>query len=421
MKILVKSAKVVAPESSFHNEVVDILIENGSISEIAKNITPSEEITIIEKENLHISPGWFDPTVSFGEPGFEENETLESGMLAAATGGFTAVGVLPNTFPVIDSKADVEFLIKRSMYNAVSIYPIGALSKKREGVELSESFDMSNSGAIAFGDDKSMENEKLMEISLLYNKTVGKPVLSFPDTTSISHSGQMNEGESAINLGLKGIPALSEELRVARDLFLTEYTEGKIHFQNISTSKSVELISDAKAKGLDVTCQVTVNNLYLNDSELADFNTNFKLMPPLRTKSEIDSLIEGLKNETVDFVTTDHRPKDIERKFKEFDHASFGSIGLESGFGALNKVLSDEMPLENIISLICQNPRKRFGLEIPKVEIGAKAELTLFNPDTEYVFEEENIKSLSKNSAFLGKELKGEVFGVVAKGELVLA
>ena len=421
MKILVKSAKVVAPESSFHNEVVDILIENGSISEIAKNITPSEEITIIEKENLHISPGWFDPTVSFGEPGFEENETLESGMLAAATGGFTAVGVLPNTFPVIDSKADVEFLIKRSMYNAVSIYPIGALSKKREGVELSESFDMSNSGAIAFGDDKSMENEKLMEISLLYNKTVGKPVLSFPDTTSISHSGQMNEGESAINLGLKGIPALSEELRVARDLFLTEYTEGKIHFQNISTSKSVELISDAKAKGLDVTCQVTVNNLYLNDSELADFNTNFKLMPPLRTKSEIDSLIEGLKNETVDFVTTDHRPKDIERKFKEFDHASFGSIGLESGFGALNKVLSDKMPLENIISLICQNPRKRFGLEIPKVEIGAKAELTLFNPDTEYIFEEENIKSLSKNSAFLGKELKGEVFGVVAKGELVLA
>jgi len=420
MKILVKSAKVIAPESSFHNEVVDILIENGSISEIAKNITPSEEITIIEKENLHISPGWFDPTVSFGEPGFEENETLESGMLAAAIGGFTAVGVLPNTFPVIDSKADVEFLIKRSMFNAVSIYPIGALSKKREGVELSESFDMSNSGAIAFGDDKSMENEKLMEISLLYNKTVGKPVLSFPDTTSISHSGQMNEGESAINLGLKGIPALSEELRVARDLFLTEYTEGKIHFQNISTSKSVELISDAKAKGLDVTCQVTVNNLYLDDSELADFNTNFKLMPPLRTKSEIDSLIEGLKNETVDFVTTDHRPKDIERKFKEFDHASFGSIGLESGFGALNKVLSDEMPLENIISLICQNPRKRFGLEIPKVEIGAKAELTLFNPDTEYVFEEENIKSLSKNSAFLGKELKGEVFGVVANGELVI-
>ena len=420
MKILIKSAKVVAPESSFHNKVVDVLIENGSISEIAKNITSSKDVTIIEKENLHISPGWFDPTVSFGEPGFEENETLESGMLAAVTGGFTAVGVLPNTFPVIDRKADVEFLIKRSMYNAVSIHPIGALSKKREGVELSESFDMSNSGAIAFGDDKSMENEKLMEVSLLYNKTVGKPVLSFPDTDSISNGGQMNEGESAINLGLKGIPALSEELRVARDLFLTEYTGGKIHFQNISTSKSVDLIADAKSKGLDVTSQITINNLYLDDSELAEFDTRFKLMPPLRTKEENEALIKGLESGAVDFVTTDHRPKDIERKFKEFDHASFGSVGLESGFGALNKVLSDKMPLDKIISLICQNPRKRFGLETPKVEVGAKAELTLFNPDTEFTFEEKNIKSLSRNSAFIGKELKGEVYGVVAKSEFVI-
>ena len=420
MKILIKSAKVVVPESSFHNKVVDILIVDGVISEISKNIIPEKDVTIIEKENLHVSPGWFDPTVSFGEPGFEENETLESGMLAAATGGFTAVGVLPNTFPVIDRKADVEFLIKRSMYNSVSIYPIGALSKKREGEELSESFDMSNSGAIAFGDDKSMENEKLMEVSLLYNRTVGKPVLSFPDTDSISSGGQMNEGESAINLGLKGIPALSEELRVARDLFLTDYTGGKIHFQNISTSKSVELIAEAKAKGLDVTCQATINNLYLDDSELAEFDTRFKLMPPLRTNEENHALVKGLESGIVDFVTTDHRPKDIERKFKEFDHASFGSIGLESGFGALNKVLSDKMPLEKIISLICQNPRKRFGLETPKVEVGAKVELTLFNPDEEFTFEEKNIKSLSKNSAFVGKELKGEVYGVVAKGELVI-
>jgi dihydroorotase len=420
MKILVKSAKVVAPESSFDNKVVDILIVDGVIAEISRNIDASKDVTIIEKENLHVSPGWFDPTVSFGEPGFEENETLESGMLAAATGGYTAVGVLPNTFPVIDRKADVEFLVKRSMYNAVTIYPIGALSKNREGIELSESFDMSNSGAIAFGDDKSIENEKLMEVSLLYNKTVGKPVLSFPDTKSITHGGQMNEGESAINLGLKGIPALSEELRVARDLFLTEYTEGKIHFQNISTPKSVKLIAEAKKKGLDVTSQATIFNLYLDDSELDGFETRFKLMPPLRTKEENKALLKGLKNGTVDFVTTDHRPKDIERKFKEFDHASFGSVGLESGFGALNKVLSDKMELQEIISLICQNPRKRFGLETPKVEVGAKVELTLFNPDAEYIFEEKNIKSLSKNSAFVGKKMKGEVYGVVAKGEVVL-
>ena len=420
MKILIKSAKIVAPESSFHNKVVDVLIENDKISEISESISVGDGVTVVEKENLHVSPGWFDPTVSFGEPGFEENETLESGMKAAATGGYTAVGVLPNTFPVIDRKADVEFLVKRSMYNAVTIYPIGALSKKREGTELSETFDMSNSGAIAFGDDKSIENEKLMEVSLLYNKTVGKPVLSFPETNSITHGGQMNEGVNAINLGLKGIPALSEELRVARDLFLTEYTEGKIHFQNISTGKSVKLIADAKKKGLDVTSQVTIFNLYLDDNELEEFDTRFKLMPPLRTKEENKALIKGLKSGAVDFVTTDHRPKDIERKFKEFDHASFGSVGLESGFGALNKVLADKISLEDIISLVCDKPRKRFGLDTPKIELGAKVELSLFNPDAEYIFEEKNIKSLSKNSAFVGKELKGQVYGVVAKGELVL-
>ena len=420
MKILIKSAKVIAPESSFHHKVVDILINKGIISEISDKIEVSKDVTIIEKDNLHISPGWFDPTVSFGEPGFEENETLESGMLAAATSGYTAVGVLPNTLPVIDRKTDVEFLIKRSKYNAVSIFPIGALSKKREGIELSETFDMSNSGAIAFGDDKSIENEKLMEVSLLYNKTIGKPVFSFPDTSSISKGGQMNEGANSTNLGLKGIPNLSEELRVSRDVFLTEYTEGIIHFQNISTTKSVEIIRDAKAKGINVTSQVSINNLFLDDSELNEFDTRFKLMPPLRTKEEIKSLLLGIEDGTVDFVSTDHRPKDIERKFKEFDYASFGSVGLESGFGALNKILSGKMSLDMIIELICQRPRSRFGIEIPKIEVNSKVELTLFNPDANYIFEEKDIKSLSKNSAFVGKELKGKVYGVISKNEVVL-
>jgi len=420
MEILIKSAKIIAPNSLYHNKVVDVLVKNGIIKEISENIKISKDVTIVEKDNLHISPGWFDPTVSFGEPGYEENETLETGLSAAASGGFSAVGVLPNTNPSIDKKADVEFLIKRSSYNPVNIYPIGALSKKREGIELSETFDMSNSGAIAFGDDKSIENEKLMEVSLLYNKTIGKPVLSFPDTASISYGGQMNEGENSTNLGLKGIPSLSEELRITRDLFLTEYTEGKIHFQNISTSKSVALIKEAKKKGLDVTAQVAIYNLLLNDSELNEFDTRFKLMPPLRTDNEISALIEGLQNGEIDFVSSDHRPKDIERKFKEFDHASFGTVGLESAFGALNKVLSDKMKLEEIISLLCDKPRKRFGIEIPTIEVNSVAELTLFNPEGNTIFNEIQIKSLSKNSAFIGKELKGEVYGIVAKGELVL-
>ncbi|MCK5781503.1 MAG: dihydroorotase [Flavobacteriales bacterium] len=420
MKVLIKSAKVIEPSSTFHNKTVDVLISNGKIIEISDAIEAKDDVIIVEKDNLHISAGWFDPTVSFGEPGFEENETLESGMAAAAAGGFTAVGMLPNTNPSIDKKSDVEFLIKRSSFNAVSIYPIGALSKKCEGKEISESFDMSNSGAIAFGDDKSIENEKLMEVSLLYNKTIGKPILSFPKTESISHGGQMNEGVNSTNLGLKGIPNLSEELRVSRDLFLTEYTEGKIHFQNISTDKSVELIKEAKKKGLDVSAQVAVYSVFMDDSELEEFDTRFKLNPPLRTQVEIKALIKGLKDGTIDFVSSDHRPKDIERKFKEFDHASFGSVGLESAFGALNKVLSSVMDLEDIIALISSKPRKRFGLSQPKLEVGVSAELTLFNPEESLMFEESQIKSLSKNSAFVGKGLKGKVYGVVSKGEMVM-
>ncbi|MEN8138827.1 MAG: dihydroorotase [Bacteroidota bacterium] len=420
MKVLIKSAKVIAPESTFHNKVVDILIDNGKISNISDVIEVSDDATVVEKENLHISPGWFDPTVSFGEPGYEENETLESGMAAAAAGGYTAVGLLPNTYPAIDKKSDVEFLIKRSTYNPVSIYPIGALSKKREGVEISEAYDMSNYGAIGFGDDKSIENEKLMEVALLYNKTIGKPVLSFPDTASMSNGGQMNEGESSTNLGLKGIPNLSEELRVSRDLFLTEYAEGKLHFQNVSTAKSVSLIKEAKKKGLDVTAQVAIHNIYLDDSVLNEFETRFKVMPPLRTKNEIKAIIKGIKDGVIDFVSSDHRPKDIERKFKEFDLASFGTIGLESGFGALNKVLSGKLELHEVISLICDKPRKRFGVDVPAVEIDAKAELTLFNPDESIAFDQSQIKSLSKNSAFVGKELKGRVYGVLSNDELVL-
>ena len=420
MEVLIKSAKIISPESSFNTKVVDVLIKDGIIKDISENISTNKNTKLIEKDNLHISIGWFDPTVSFGEPGYEENETLDSGLKAAAAGGFTAVGVLPNTYPAIDKKSDIEFLIKRSAYNPVKIYPIGALSKKREGKEISESFDMTNSGAIAFGDDKSIENEKLMEVSLLYNKTIGKPVLSFPNTESISAGGQMNEGEVSTNLGLKGIPNLSEELRVVRDLFLTEYTEGKIHFQNISTSKSVDLIADAKKKGQDVSAQVAIHNLLLTDSELEGFDTRLKVMPPLRTKEENLALVNGIKNGTIDFVTSDHRPKDIERKFKEFDYASFGTVGLESAFSALNKVLSNQMNLEDIIALISVKPRKYFEIEMPTIEIGAKANITLFNPDTKFIFEKHNIKSLSKNSAFLNKALKGKVYGVIANNEVFI-
>lgn len=420
MNIIIKSAKIIAPSSPFHNKTLDILIKDGFIVEISKGIKETPNTTVIEYKNIHISPGWFDPTVSFGEPGEEYNETIETGLSSAAAGGFTAVGVLPNSSIPTDKKSDVEFLIQRSSLSPVSIFPIGTLSKKRNGTEISETFDMSNSGAIAFGDDKSLENEKIMEISLLYNKTLGKPVISFPDTISISHGGQMNEGVTSTSLGLKGIPSFSEELRVARDLSIAEYTGGKIHFQNISTSKSVELIENAKKNGIDVTAQVTAHNILLDDSELIDFDTKFKVSPPLRTKEDIKNLVKGIKNGIIDIVSSDHRPKNIELKFKEFDSASFGTIGLETAFAATNTALHKELDLEEIISVICHKPRSRFGLKTPEINIGSYAELTIFNPYEDIFIKKEKIKSLSKNSIFLDKKLTGKVYGIIAKNKLVL-
>ncbi|MCK5824318.1 MAG: dihydroorotase [Ichthyobacteriaceae bacterium] len=420
MKFLIKNATIVDSSSNFNNNKCDILIDNGEIVEVSENILVEGDVEVIEKENLHVSPGWFDATVSFGEPGFEENETIETGLNASAKGGFTAVGVLPNTNPTIDNKATVEYLKNQSVFYPVNIYPIGAMSKKREGKEISETFDMLNSGAIAFGDDKPIENERLFEVSLLYNRTLKVPVLSKPDTEAISHGGQMNEGESSMNLGLRGIPNFAEELRVSRDIFITEYTEGIVHFQNISTKKSVSLIKEAKNNKLNVTAQVAAHNLLLNDSALETFDTRYKVMPPLRTNTDIEALINGIKDGVIDMVSSDHRPKDIERKFKEFDHASFGTIGLESCFATINKALNNKVKLDKIIDLICHNSRKRFGLKIPTIKTGVRAELTLFNPDKEFVFNESCIKSKSKNSALLGAELKGEVYGIFAKSKIIL-
>lgn len=414
MDILLKNATIVAPDSEYNSKKMDILIQNGKISKISKSIKTEASYKLIQSDNLCVSPGWFDPTVSFGEPGFEENETLQSGMKAAAAGGYTAVGLLPNTKPVIDSKSDVEFIIRRSENSLVKIYPIGALSKAREGREISESYDMYQSGAIAFGDDKSVENEKLMEISLLYNKTIGAPTMSFPDSEKLTFHGQMNEGEMSTNLGLKGIPSLSEELRVARDIFLCEYTDGKLYFQNISTEKSAKLVKEAKAKGLEIYSQVAGYNLALSDDELFDFNTNFKVLPPLRNNKEVKAMVKAVKSGVVDVISSDHRPKDVERKLKEFDLASFGSIGLESNFGAINKVLEGHLSTQEIVKLICHNPREIFNLPIGEIKEGESADLTIFDPSIEYTFEQNDIKSLSKNSAFLCKKLKGKVLGVVS-------
>ncbi|WP_349351147.1 MULTISPECIES: dihydroorotase [unclassified Flagellimonas] len=410
MNILLKSAKIVCPENrELHLKKRDIFIKKGIIEKIGASVEAPANVKTVEKANLHVSLGWFDSSVCFGEPGYEERETIANGLLTAGKSGFTDVVLNPNTYPVPDTSSDVVFLKERGLGKATKLHPMGTLTKNAEGIDLAELYDMKNAGAVAFYDFKrQISNPNLLKIALLYAQNFDGLVYSFPQDGNIKGKGVAHEGEVSTKLGLKGIAALAEELQIARDLFILEYAGGKLHIPTISTAGSVKLIAEAKKKGLDVSCSVAIHNLFFSDETLVGFDTNFKVSPPLRTKSDSKALIKGLKNGTIDFVTSDHVPVDVEHKRVEFDNAKNGSLGLESAFGALNTLFD----LDETVKLLT-NGRSRYQIESPKMEEGAKACLTLFNPEGEYVFEAKDIRSTSKNSMFVGASLKGKVYGII--------
>ncbi|MEH6704402.1 MAG: dihydroorotase [Galbibacter orientalis] len=416
MNILLKSAKIIAPNSEYHQQIKDILIKDGIISKIDNSIATDKDTKVISYDNLYVSEGWFDSSVSLGEPGHEERETIENGLKTAGLSGFTGIAVNPNAYPIADTNADIGFLKAKASGNATNLYPIGALTIKSESVDLAELFDMKNAGAVAFGDyQQPISNPNLLKIALQYTQNFDGLVLSFPQENKIAGKGIVNEEANGTKLGLKGIPALAEELQIARDLFILEYSGGKLHIPTISTAKSASLIKDAKAKGLDVTCSVAIHNLILTDDALIEFDTNYKVLPPLRTQKDTEVLIKALKEGIIDFVTSDHNPLDTELKKVEFDHAAYGTIGLESAFGALQTVVSTEKAIELLTS-----GKLRFGIPSEKIKVGSNANLTLFNPDETYTFENNHILSTSKNSAFLGENLKGKVYGILANNQLLV-
>lgn len=416
MNILLKSATIIDASSKHHLKKRDILIENGIITKIVVSISNSKKVKEVKLPNLHISQGWFDSSVSFGEPGFEERETIANGLKTAAQSGFTHVAVNTNLNPVTDSKSTVKFLRTEAKGSPVNLYPIGALSSKCDGENLAELYDMKNEGAISFYDYKlPVKNPNLLKIALQYSQTFDGLIQSFPFEKAIAQKGMVNEEVNSTRLGLKGIPALAEELQITRDLYILEYTGGKLHIPTISTKKSVTLIKEAKKKGLNVTCSVAISNLILTDDVLESFDTNYKLLPPLRTKTDIKALLKGLKEGTIDGVTSDHNPIDIEHKKTEFDHAYYGSIGLESSFGALNNVLDTETTIKTLTGL-----KEIFNIPINKIEEGSKADLSLFNPTKEWMFSESDIISKSKNAALVGCNLKGKVYGIIANKNAIL-
>ncbi|WP_339654452.1 dihydroorotase [uncultured Maribacter sp.] len=417
MNTLLKSVTIVnGSAKNLHLKKRDILIRNGVIEAIETTIEPTGKTKVIDVKNLHVSIGWFDSGICFGEPGYEERETIENGLLTAAKSGFTDVILNTCSHPTPDSSSDIVYLKNAAKDQLTSLYPLGNLTVNGDGIALAELYDMKNSGALGFYDYKQpVSNANLLKIALQYAQNFDGLVFSFPMDKSISGKGIVNEGVTSTKLGLKGIPTLSEELQIARDLFILEYTGGKLFIPTISTANSVKLIAEAKKKGLEVYCSVAAHNLLITDDELQDFDTQYKVMPPLRTSSDIKALLKGVKNGTIDLVTSDHTPLNIELKHVEFDNADYGSIGLESSFGLINELLD----IEETIALLTKG-RSIFGIETPKLEVGEKANLTLFTPEETYKFSEENIYSSSKNSIALGKNMKGKVIGTIANNQLMV-
>lgn len=413
MNILIKSAEILDPNSDFYKKTKNILIENGQIKKISD--TNHKADLLIEGANLKVSGGWFDMRVSIKDPGFEHKEDIPSVAIAAASGGFTEIACLPNTRPVIQTKDVISYIKAKSQSEPVNIYPIAAVTIDGKGEEMTEMIDLHKSGAVAFSDgEKPVWHPDVLLKALQYIQTFQGLLINRPEEKKLSIGGQMNEGKVSTLLGLKGIPMLAEELMVERDIRVLEYTGGRIHFSLVSSPRSLDLIREAKKKKLNVTCDISAHHLTLDESLVVNFDTNFKVSPPLRSKEAINYFWKAIADDTIDAIVSDHNPQDIECKNLEFDLADFGVIGLETAFAAVN-TFNKKIKLDKIIEKISSGPRKILGIPDPVIKEGAMANLTVFDPDLEWTFSEKEIKSKSKNSPYIGRRFKGKVIGVLNK------
>ena len=405
MNLLIKSATILYPGSPFHQKVADVLVEDGYIKDIADTIDADAEV--FDATGSYLSPGFFDLNCNIGEPGLETKEDFTTGLQAAAAGGFTGLALMPDTQPPVHSKTEVEYIVNKTRGNLVNVYPLGTISQKREGKDLAEMYDMYLSGAKAFTDGNCpVKDAGLMERALLYAQGFNALIFSYPEDVAIAGKAKVHEGVVSTLLGMKGIPSLAEELMIARDLYLAEYTGSPIHFTTISTQRSVQLIREAKAKGLKVTCDVAAHHLILTDEALLGFDSQYKVKPPLRTQADIDALLQGLKDGTIDAIVSQHTPHEIEFKEVEFEIAAFGIIGLQTAFSL---AVQAGLPVELIVEKLAVNPRKILNIEAPVLEEGKAANLVIFNYEAEWTFNKGTNRSKSANSPFMGQNLKGKI------------
>lgn len=420
MNCLIKKVKIIDINSSWNGKTVDLLIKKGKIEEIGENILV-ENIRTVSYDDLCISPGWLDIGTTLTEPGHEDLDDLQSLQMSAAKGGFTGLAVFPNTKPAVDNKAMVDALQRRTADFAVDILPIGAVTNGNGGKDLAEMFDMHSSGVVAFSEGKeSLQHGGVMLRALKYASMLSLPVINRPDERTISEIGMVDEGIDAVNAGLPGMPVLAETLMLQRDIQLAEYTGGSLIAHLITTAESVKLVRQAKRDELKVKATVSWHNLVETSKILRSFDPNHKVMPPLRNKSQKNAVVKGLLEGTIDCIVSNHTPVDLEEKRKAFSDAAFGALGLEQMFGVLRTKLQDTVSLEVVVEKLSAGPREVLNLDPVTIEAGKECNITLFQPNTRWIFRSDDVRSRSGNAPYLDMELTGKVTGIYNRSQLII-
>ena len=416
MRILLKQARIVDKNSPFNGKTLDVLIENGIISDLNNNIK-AEGALEITSPNLHVSIGWVDLKSSFGDPGFEHKETIESGLDTAAAGGYTHVFTIPQTSPICDNKTIIDYQLTKAANHTVQLHPMGAITKGMKGEELAEMYDMMQAGAKLFSDDTNSLNTGMLQRALLYSKNIGATLSLAIRDPYLSKNTQVNEGAASTRTGLKADPSISEVIQLEKIVRMLEYTGTSTHICGVSSKESIEIIRKAKNNGISITCDVNIMNVLFTESDVLGFDNLMKVLPVLRSESDRQHIILGINDGTIDTITSDHRPVDAEEKELEFDYASFGSYQLQTVFSSLNSLT--KISLDKIIEVLSKNARKIGQIENSTIDTGKVADLTLFDPNEKWTYSAENNVSRHAYSPFLNKELTGKVLGIVRNTQCV--
>jgi len=422
MKLLIKGGRIVDPANN-RDLKGDLLVSDSKIEKIGKNIKVKADRTI-DAAGLVVAPGFIDMHVHLREPGYEEKETIRTGSMSGAKGGFTSLVQMANTNPTIDNAAMVDFVLKRAEHTAVTrVFPVAAVSKGLEGKQLTEAGELKEAGAVALSDDgKPIADSALMRRALEYAGMFNLPIIVHEEDPELAGNGCMNEGYNSTALGLRGIPKAAEEVMVSRDLSIAELTKGRVHFAHVSTARSVELIRDAKKRGLAVTAETAPHHFALTDDALKTYNTNAKMKPPLREKDDVAAIKEGLKDGTLDAIATDHAPHTVAEKEVEFDVAPFGIVGLETALPLILTELVDPgvLSLSEAVAKVTVNPARVLGLPLGELREGGPADITIFNPDEQITVDSSSFASLGRNTPFEGFKLKGRALYTIVNGIIVL-